>query len=119
MQRMKSFPLNKIMRLSLLCLIVLVLSGSEAAKFHRFVVLFCSSIKTVLNWLLYLLKYLYLFDFNRVPLTKISSVRKTLKSVGTSVEIVRRRWGPSIGGKIVPVPELLDNYMDVCIYIYI
>lgn len=86
MQRMKSFPVNKIMRLTFFCLIVLVLSGSEAAKFHR------------------------------VPLTKISSVRKTLKSVGTSVEIIQRRWGPNIGGKIVPVPELLDNYMDAQYY---
>jgi hypothetical protein len=46
-------------------------------------------------------------------LNKIDSVRKTLKSVGTSIENVRNRYSNlRAGGEVV-----LANYMDVCIHV--
>jgi len=48
----------------------------------------------------------------RVPLTKIKSVRHTLKEVDTEVELVRHRWA-TLGG---PTPEPLSNYLDAQYY---
>jgi cathepsin D len=50
----------------------------------------------------------------RVSLRKIPTVRQTLKSVGTSLEVIRKRWGT--GYKITPTPEELQNYMDAQYY---
>lgn len=44
----------------------------------------------------------------RVPLRRFTSARRTLQQVGTSVEVVRRRWGAT-----GPHPEPLSNYLDV------
>lgn len=52
---------------------------------------------------------IYFVYFFRVPLTKIKSVRHTLKEVDTEVELVRHRWA-TLGG---PTPEPLSNYLDV------
>jgi len=48
----------------------------------------------------------------RVPLTKIKSVRQSLKEVDTEVELVRHRW-TMLGG---PTPEPLSNYLDAQYY---
>ena len=43
----------------------------------------------------------------RVPLERFTSARRTLQEVGTSVEVIRRRWAAG------PHPEPLSNYLDV------
>lgn len=50
----------------------------------------------------------------RVTLNKIPSVRRTLTEVGTSYEIIRRKYGS--GSEITPTPEELMNYMDAQYY---
>lgn len=47
----------------------------------------------------------------RVPLRRFTSARRTLQEVGTTVEVIRRRWG-SAG----PHPEPLSNYLDAQYY---
>lgn len=49
-------------------------------------------------------------DFARVPLYKIKSSRKSLKEVGTEVNVIRMKY---IGG---PQPEPLSNYLDAQYY---
>jgi len=53
-------------------------------------------------------------QLNRVSLKKIPSVRRTLTEVGTSTQIIKRRWAS--GSNIVPTPEELQNYMDAQYY---
>jgi len=50
-------------------------------------------------------------NLKRVPLHRFTSARRTLQEVGTSVEIIRRRWS-SAG----PHPEPLSNYLDAQYY---
>lgn len=50
-------------------------------------------------------------NFVRVPLMKGVSPRRHLQSVGTDINIVKRKWG-STG----PMPEPLSNYMDAQYY---
>ncbi len=47
----------------------------------------------------------------RVPLTKVQSARRHFQSVGTQVELTRRRW--NVQG---PHPEPLSNYLDAQYY---
>ncbi|KAG8230226.1 hypothetical protein J437_LFUL010854 [Ladona fulva] len=48
-------------------------------------------------------------DLIRVPLTKIPSARRTLREVGTQVQILRQRYSG-------PFPEPLSNYLDAQYY---
>jgi cathepsin D len=50
--------------------------------------------------------------FVRIPLTKVKSVRHSLKEVGTDIELVRHRW-TNLGGV---TPEPLSNYLDAQYY---
>ncbi|XP_071535345.1 lysosomal aspartic protease [Panulirus ornatus] len=50
-------------------------------------------------------------ELPRIQLHKFKSARHSLREVGTSVKLTRRRWGS--GG---PMPEPLSNYMDAQYY---
>lgn len=47
----------------------------------------------------------------RIPVTKIQSARRHFQAVGTSLDIVRKRWN-----KKGPHPEPLSNYLDAQYY---